>query len=83
MVPTWLTEMVHFITVFWQDLQIGSSEKAYEILIDYLQLYQTEILELTIILLSQGPIERSSSPWQLEVILEDNISSPNKFFSQD
>ena len=46
MVPTWLAEMVHFFTMFWPELQIGTSEKPYQILRDYLQLYQTVILEL-------------------------------------
>lgn len=33
---------------------------------------------LTIILLSQDPPERTSPPWQLEVILEDDVPSPSK-----
>ena len=33
-------------TMFWTDLLIGRSEKPYQILRDYLQLYQTVILEL-------------------------------------
>ena len=46
MIPTWLAEMVHLLTTFWPELQIGTSEKPYQILRDYLQLYQTVILEL-------------------------------------
>ena len=46
MIPTWLAEMVYIFTMFRLDLQIGTSEKPYEILRDYLQLYQTVILEL-------------------------------------
>ena len=37
---------------------------------------------LTIILLSQDPPERTSPPWQLEVILEDNVPSLSKVCPQ-
>ena len=38
---------------------------------------------LTIILVSQDPPERTIPPWQLEVILEDNVPSLSKVCPQD
>lgn len=59
---SWNGAVFFFFTIFWPYLQIGSSEKPYQILRDYLQLYQTVILELNHHFTFQGSHRKNIVP---------------------